>query len=140
MDGGTEGRQREGEGERGEEGGRERGEGGRGGEGGRERDRYTHTQSIIVLCISNRIFMSLSELEYFNISSNKLDSIKAPPHSCPRLVCLIIHSNKLKEFPVFPLMPSVETLDLSCNELQTMPQVREMLIFYMYWIIRRILF
>ena len=79
--------------------------------------------------------MSLSELEYFNISSNKLDSTKAPPHSCPRLVCLIIHSNKLKGFPVFPLMPSVETLDLSCNELQTMPQVREMLIFYMYWII-----
>ena len=101
----------------------------------RKRDTDTHTQSIIILCISNRIFMSLSELEYFNISSNKLDSIKAPPHSCPRLVCLIIHSNKLKEFPVFPLMPSVETLDLSCNELQTMPQVREMLIFYMYWII-----
>ena len=122
------------------EGGRERGEGGRGGEGGGKRDTDTHTQSIIILCISNRIFMSLSELEYFNISSNKLDSIKAPPHSCPRLVCLIIHSNKLKEFPVFPLMPSVETLDLSCNELQTMPQVREMLIFYMYWIIRRILF
>ena len=111
-----------------------------GGEGGREGDTDTHTQSIIILCISNRIFMSLSELEYFNISSNKLDSIKAPPHSCPRLVCLIIHSNKLKEFPVFPLMPSVETLDLSCNELQTMPQVREMLIYYMYWIIRRILF
>ena len=109
-------------------------EGGREEEEGREGEKETqiHTQSIIILCISNRIFMSLSELEYFNISSNKLDSIKAPPHSCPRLVCLIIHSNKLKEFPVFPLMPSVETLDLSCNELQTMPQVREMLIYYMY--------
>ena len=112
-------------------GGREGGRKRRGGRG-RERDSDTHTQSIIIICISNRIFMSLSELEYFNISSNKLDSIKAPPHSCPRLVCLIIHSNKLKEFPVFPLMPSVETLDLSCNELQTMPQVREMLIYYMY--------
>ena len=112
----------------GRRGGRERGreregrrEGGRGEreeEEGREGERETdtHTQSIIILCISNRIFMSLSELEYFNISSNKLDPIKAPPHSCPRLVCLIIHSNKLKEFPVFPLMPSVETLNLSCNE------------------------
>ena len=130
MKGGREGGKKGGsEGRR--EGGRERGEGGGGGRG-KERHRYTHRESIIILCISNRIFMSLSELEYFNISSNKLDSIKAPPHSCPRLVCLIIHSNKLKEFPVFPLMPSVETLDLSCNELQTMPQVREMLIFYMY--------
>ena len=133
MEGGREG---------GSEGGREEEGRGRKRRGGRmrKRDTDTHTQSIIILCISNRIFMSLSELEYFNISSNKLDSIKAPPHSCPRLVCLIIHSNKLKEFPVFPLMPSVETLDLSCNELQTMPQVREMLIYYMYWIIRRILF
>ena len=49
--------------------------------------------------------------------------IQEPPHSCPRLVCLLLHSNNLKDIPSFPLMPSVETLDLSCNDIQTMPQV-----------------
>ena len=71
----------------------------------------------------HRLFTSLSELEYLNVSSNKLEMIQEPPHSCPRLVCLLLHSNNLKEIPSFPLMPSVETLDLSCNDIQTMPQV-----------------
>ncbi|XP_011409230.1 PREDICTED: PH domain leucine-rich repeat-containing protein phosphatase 2-like [Amphimedon queenslandica] len=71
------------------------------------------------------LFTSLSELEYLNVSSNKLETIQEPPHSCPHLVCLLLHSNSLKEIPPFPLMPAVETLDLSCNELQTMPQLQK---------------
>jgi serine/threonine protein phosphatase PrpC len=68
--------------------------------------------------------ITLPELEYLNIAGNQISSIPAPPYSCPRMVCMIMHSNNLTKFPDFPSMPAVETLDLACNDLKKMPQLQ----------------
>ena len=41
----------------------------------------------------------------------------------PRLCCLLLHSNSLSSLPLMPRLPHLHTLDVACNQFESVPDL-----------------